>query len=173
MRRCVTVPAQIQARQSLEQSGGHDRREAATKSEFPSCDHCLWSTCLWGCCLSLLFVATVCATVCGCLFLCGVLFLCGFCCCFGYPEAPFFHAFQVGLGPLQHPRGNPGKRGNGGSDLHGTEALGATARTVFSSRAQRSAEHLAEHLAEHSLKVAAVAHTSHSLQPPKPSQSLQ
>ena len=49
------------------------------------------------------------------------------------------------FGPSQHPPGNPGKRGNGGSDLRGIEALGAAARTVPSvvaPSAQRSAEHL-------------------------------
>ena len=53
---------------------------------------------------------------------------------FWCPEAPFFHAFHVVrsrlnpaprgwlFGPSQHPPGNPGKRGNGGSDLPGKEA---------------------------------------------------
>ena len=54
---------------------------------------------------------------------------------FWCPGAPFFHAFHVVrssrlnpaprgwlFGPSQHPPGNPGKRGNGGSDLPGKEA---------------------------------------------------
>ena len=65
---------------------------------------------------------------------------------FSVTRSSIFPRFPGWLfGPSQHPPGNPGKRGNGGSDLRGIEALGAAARTVPSvvaPSAQRSAEHL-------------------------------